>query len=322
MSLILQKLSILLLSVLFASCSVVQSVGLNTTAGLVEKASSEILTEKDFELFRKAVPGNIKFVEGLYSLDPKNTDLLATLIKGYSGYAFAVYETEALADQYEGEMSSSPADAARRNYSKALAHGLEYLKLKGIPFEELRDKTSEDLKVLEYLDSKLGDKDLEAVLFTANSWGGLINLSKKDPLLVSQLPMVKSLFDWVCSKRPDFHHGVCPIFYGAYEAGRPRMLGGNPEKGREIFLKAIERYPENALIRVAFLQYYVIPLMDEELYTDQKVVLQTFFNKFKKSLVWRPMTKKDRELKESANLYNAVANERFKIIKKYENEFF
>ena len=55
--------------------------------------------------------------------------------------------------------------------------------------------------------------------------------------LVSNLPIVKGLFDWVCSKSPNINFGACDIFYGAYQAQRPLMLGGNPEKGKEIFLK-------------------------------------------------------------------------------------
>src|SRR5690606_29325702 len=113
----------------------------------------------------------------------------------------------------------------------------------------------------------------EATAFFAQALGGLINMKKDDMVLVAQLPVAKGMFDWVCVEEPNINHGACDLFYGAYEAGRPKMLGGNPEKGKKIFLKAIELNPNNWLARVTYLQYYVIPMFDEDEWAAQKKVL-------------------------------------------------
>src|SRR5690606_33440595 len=112
-------------------------------------------------------------------------------------------------------------------------------------------------------------------------------------------------------------------FYGAYEAGRPRMLGGNPDKGREIFLKAIEKNPSNWLARVTYLQYYVIPMTEEDDWNEKKKVLNLAIKLNAEDLIWRPGREKNRAFSdEGIRAFQAVALKRWEIMRKYEKELF
>ena len=122
------------------------------------------------------------------------------------------------------------------NYSRALGFSQRYFKTRGFEMSEVISRMNEDNGIKKLLEKKLSHnkRDLETVLFTAQSLGALINLQKDNMGLISQLSAVKAMFDWVCGINPTINFGTCDIFYGAYEAGRPVMLGGNPKKGKDI----------------------------------------------------------------------------------------
>lgn len=300
-------------------------MAVGTTAGLLYDAAYEMETEPNWEHLKTGMGPNLKMVEGLYHLSPTDDDLLVALIKGYSAYAFAIFETEALADQLSGKSNSQAAATAQHFYSRAIQYGMEYFKEEGFSFDELMKATREEGGVPALLSRKLPSnlRAYEAVAFFAQALGGLINMKKDDMVLVAQLPIAKGMFDWVCVEKPDINHGACDLFYGAYEAGRPRMLGGNPEKGKEIFLAGIEKNPHNWLARIAYLQYYVIPMADEEEWGAQKKALNAAMKLQEEEMTWRPGRDVNVAFKdERIRAFQAVAMKRWSIIRKFEKDFF
>lgn len=315
---------ILLCPFLLAACST-NKIAVRASAPLLYQASIGVESERDLEHFRHAVPGNLMMMEGMLSLDPQNQTLLVSLIKGYAGLAFAVDET----DYFESQMSNKESEILKEraiiNYTKAFQYGLQYLKSKNIAWGDIKNISGTPEKIPGLIDSKLSHdiQDLEAVMFTAQSLGGMINLQKDNILLVADLPIVKAMFDWTCGISPDINFGACEVFKGAYEAGRPKMLGGNPEKGKEIFLKAIEKFPHNWMIRTAYMQFYSMPLSDEESFKDQEQFLQQRAEEFMHFLKWSG----EEVQSESFNnprlrLYQAIAIKRFQLMQKYRKNLF
>lgn len=307
------------------SCGTVQKAAVGTTAGLLFDAAYEMETEPDWEHLKDGIGPNLKMVEGLYYLAPEDDDLLVALVKGYTAYAFTVFETEALADQFADKANSSAAEKAKHFYSRAIQYGLKYFAEEGITWDDLVKATRDEKGVPGLLASKLptNQRAFEAAVFFGQAIGGLINLNKDDMILVAQLPVAKGMFDWVCKEEPNINHGACDLFYGAYEAGRPKMLGGNPEKGKNIFLSAIKRNPTNWLARVAYLQYYVLPMFDEDEWAAQKKALDDAATIYREALVWRPGKDKNPALGEdSLRAFQAVALKRWEIIRKYEKDLF
>jgi tetratricopeptide (TPR) repeat protein len=319
-------LGLLLTQAYLAGCATVQRSAVATTAKVIYQASEEIETEANWELFRQSVPSNLKLLEGLFHVNPKSEALVVSLIKGYVGYAFAVHETLALEEQLSRSYPKVHHQQAVEMYSKAIRYGIFYLENAGLEEVVLSRAMRRNNGIPEELSQHLSSKkklDLEAVFFTAQALGSLINLQRDDMVLVSQLPIAKGMFDWVCQHQPDIHHGACDLFYGAYEAGRPAMLGGNPDEGKKLFEKAIERNPDNWLIPLSFLQYYALPQYDEKIYQQWRPKFQTWLNEFDQGKRWRPGQSSAPEFRENRlNLYRAIALKRFQIIQRYEKSLF
>lgn len=321
-------LSPLILAIFLCSCSI-NRITVGTTSGMFYQASEEIETEGNWELFRQAAPANIKLMEGLLYLKSDDMNLLTSAIKGRAGLAFAVDETLWLRDFLAGQTDSLARQQALLNYSRAVNYGLEYLSKRGVEYQELKKAIRTEQGVDGFLDSKLRaarQQDLDAVLFTAQALAAIINLNRTDMLMVAELPLAKGMFDWVCQHRPDINFGACDIFYGAYQAGRPAMLGGNPEKGREHFLAAIERWPENWLIVVSYMQYYLIPMAKEEEFQDWYQFMLARVSDFQRQQNWHPRQMREGqegpEVDPRVTLYQAIALKRFEFIEEFKDSFF
>jgi hypothetical protein len=299
-------------------CSL-QKMALRSTSPVLTASSEGMMLEGNWDFFKASAPGNIKFLEVLWLQDTENSKLLSALIKTYSGYAFAVPETLYFADELEGMDNSKWKEEAIAFYTRSLDYGIRYLGKRGINKQDLLVNHTKSLK--KKLNS-LADDDLTAVLYTAQSWGSLINLQKDNIALVSQVPNVKVLFDYVCDQKPDIDHNICDIFFAQYLAARPKMLGGNPEKGEELFLKAIKKHPRNLLIRLSYIQHVIVPSMDSEKYekhaAEMREEIRQWENLNREELTDLSPYKDHQDL----NLYNAIAKKRFEIIERNKKSIF
>jgi hypothetical protein len=315
---------LILLFSFISSCSF-NKLAVNTSSGLLYNASNQVETETNYESFRLGVPANLLLIEGLLSESPENLDILASLTKGYAGYAFVINETDMQNEEWGELKSETGKSQALFNYTRALNFGLRYLKLNRISLNDLISRINEPHGITHFLEKKLSSekRDLELVLFTAQSLASLINLQKENISLVAQLPMVQAMFDWVCMKDPKINYGTCDIFYGALEAGRPKMLGGNPEKGKEIFLRAIINHPHNWLIRTSYMLYYLIPQNDKVGFEIQLEYLKDRQDEFNAFYVYSPEVREINWNQEShLRIYQALAIKRFELMMKYQKQFF
>jgi hypothetical protein len=301
------------------SCGTLQKWALRSSTPVFEKSSAGVMKEGNWEFFRASTPGNLKFLELLWEQDKENQKLLAVLIKSYAGYAFVVHETVAFGDDLASVEDSEAKKEAIAFYTRALDYGLLYLKREGISNKDLL--SSDDEKLSKKL-KKLDEDNVAALLYTAQSWGSLINLQKDNIALITQVPKVKILFDRVCEIQPDIDHNVCDLFYAQYESSRPKMLGGNPEKGEKIFLEAMKKHPQNLLIRMSYIQYLLLPAFDTEKYEKEAAFLRDEFAK------WGDLNRDSLENvspyknAQDLNLYNAVAKKRFLLVEKYKAKIF
>ena len=150
-----------------SSCSFIQRQGVSFTGKLAYQGSMQIEKERNWLQFKEGVPANLKFLESLLAIDSENRELLASLVKGYSGYAFVVNETLLLQDTLEEKEFSQHKEQAVKNYSQAVRYGLKYLEISGITYKVLIRKIQESNGLRSLFDSHLDKEstiDLE-VLF-------------------------------------------------------------------------------------------------------------------------------------------------------------
>lgn len=308
------------------SCSTIDKIAVRKTADLIYKASYEIETESSLPHFKESVAGNIKLIEGFLSLDPENQDLLATLVKAHAGHAFAIFETEHLAEQLD-EIENGPyLLAALHSYSRAVDYALSYFLLEAISYGDLQRAVRQESGIKSLLERQTSNsvRDIEVAFFLGHALGSLINLQKSNMGMIAELPVVKGLFDYACAHNPDMNFGACELFYGAYEAGRPKMLGGDHQKGKAYFEKAIKRFPDNLLTYLSYIQYFHIPLSDRDGYQKMAQELTLLIEKERDLQSWSPAKSELRvkKLGDHKNLFNQIAKRKFEIITKREKKIF
>jgi len=294
----------LILLPLLGGCSLTR-MAINTQAPLLEKGAEALKAERSWQWFKEATPGNIQLIEGLLSQDPDNEILQRSLIRSYAGYSYLVFESELIPEQIDGGDDKPMSERAIGLYRRALKYGEKYFANRGVDC-----KQESEAKLREQLEKNVRDEDMPALAFFAQAWGASINLQKQNMALLAELPRVKFLFDFVCARRPDIEQGMCPLFYAQYEASRPRMLGGNPELGREMFLNFLQKNPSHLLARVSYLQYSVIARLDEDEFAKEGLALERLLQ------AWR--TGDAGEL----NLLNATAEKRWELLKARKAKIF
>jgi hypothetical protein len=311
---------ILLILVLLSitGCSL-QKMALRGATPIFVNSSDVVMKEGNWEFFKDSSPGNIKFLEVLWEQDKENLGLLSAILKSYAGYAFGVSETLLLEDELAGKEDSKWKSEALTFYTRSLDFGLLYLEARGIHRQDLL-QLEESLLKKKLI--KLSPEDISPLLYTAQSWGSLMNLQKDNIVLVSLVPRVKLLFDHICEVKPDIDNNVCDLFFAQYETSRPRMLGGNPERGAQLFQESIKKNPQNLLLRLSYMQYALIPSMDQEKYEKEAAVLREEFAQ------WRSLNRDTLQSispyqnSPELNLFNAIAHKRFQIIEKYKKKIF
>ena len=84
---------------------------------------------------------------------------------------------------------------------------------------------------------------------------------------MADLPRVEMLMKKVLELDEAFYYGGAHIFMGALEASKPKVAGGDLDRARDHFLRAIELGDEKFLMaRIYYADYYAKKAFDEELF--------------------------------------------------------
>ena len=316
------KILCLIFMAAFTSCSLMDRVAVKTTASVIKSGSDEVLTEGNWEHFNNAVPGNLKLIEGLWYSDPTNKSLLLMLIKGYGAYGFASKETIALIDILEEKSNSLNIDQAILTYEKAIFYGLKYLELSGISENEFYDK-SFSTKISSEFSRRFNSVDHSAILYFAQALGSSINIQRQNVSKMALLSHVKAMLSWVCLENPEIERGSCGLFNAVIEASTPTLLGGSQKKAKIQFKNLIKKQPYNLLARISYVQYHLIPLLEEEEFAvemeDLRKDINTWYSYMKGSRNGRT---KLYEENRDFNLFNSIAKKKYSVLMKLRKDIF
>ncbi|WP_158246951.1 TRAP transporter TatT component family protein [Halobacteriovorax sp. DA5] len=295
----------------------------NQMGDMIFETSEAVFTEDNWDLFESTIDSNIKLVENLYAADRENPEFIVTLIKAYSGKAFAIDETYYLKDQLKELSNSKYRVNALSNYTRALNYSALFFEVRGFKdFDFTRYISSpEDFKKL--LDENLSDNatNIEGVFYTGQTLASIINLQRDNMRAVAYLPLAKVMYDWSCEKNGNLAQGACDIFNASYAASRPRGLGGDPVTGKRLFEEAIQKWPNNMLVRLSFIQFYAVPMFEENIYRNQKLEMNKFHREQMELTYWSG-GKIETPKVDYNNLFNLIARKRLKIIEGLEEEIF
>lgn len=209
---------LLLISSLFLSgCASLMS---SVTSGLADDLADTILNSRDVETVREGVPAYLLMIDSFLRSSPENPDLL--LAAANLNGAFSVF-TEGNRTKL---LSAKALDYATR---AACIEARSLCGLREMPFREFQSVLDET------------DEGAVPVLYAVGvAWTGFIQANTDDWNAIAQLGKVKYLMERVIVLDENHDNGGPHLYMGGLETALPPAMGGNLEKGRMHFERALE----------------------------------------------------------------------------------
>ncbi len=227
-------IAVLLAVALTSGCSV-RTFALNQMGDALASSGSTFGSDDDLELIGDAAPFSLKLMESILAETPDHRGLLLAVTKGFVQYAYAYVELPA--DEIEDrnvKAAYAQRDRARRLYLRARNYGLHGLEtsypglrktLRTDPAGALGATTVEDVGLL---------------YWTGVAWAAAISLSKEDPFLVADLPIVEALVRRALNLYETYDHGAIHVFLISFEMSRSGVNAGAANIARRHFDRAVE----------------------------------------------------------------------------------
>ena len=122
---------------------------------------------------------------------------------------------------------------ARRMYLRARNYGLRGLEVRHKGFEKaLRADPKQAVSVTTV-------KDVALLYWTAVSWAGAVSLSKDNPDLIADMPIVEAMMDRALALDEAFGDGAIHSYLITYEMSRPGGVGDPAARSRQHYERAM-----------------------------------------------------------------------------------
>ena len=207
----------------------VSKVG-NALAG----SGTTFASDDDPDLIRAAVPFSLKLMEALLAEDPKHAGLLLATTRGFTqfGYAFVQQDADELEDK-DFAAAEELRGRARRLYLRAHRYGLRGLDVRHHGFETaLRANPKTAVRAAT-------KQDVPLLYWTALSWAAAIALSKDNPQLIAELPIVEAMMDRALEVDESYDSGAIHNYFITYEMSRPGGTGEAAARSRQHLERAL-----------------------------------------------------------------------------------
>ena len=223
-------------------------LALRMSPELFQNISRSIFEECDPDLAQKAIPANLKLLEGILKNDPDNTEILRLLSMGFCGYSMLFVEND------------DNKERASDLYYRATVYGLKAIGFNG-NIETVKHEEFE--KLINSLDNKRDD----SLLWAAVSWSSWINLNLHKPAAIAQLGMAQLCIDKLTGRNPDLFYGLPCLLKAVSLSARSPMLGGDYEKAKEYYDKALLSGNRNLfLTQYFYARYYCVGIQNKEMF--------------------------------------------------------
>ena len=241
--------SLFLLIALLTACATGKTMTVAATASLLEDVANASYKQSDLVLIRRGMPSYLMLIDGMVEALPDNKRLLISAAQLYASYASAFIQDE---DQIY----------ATALYARARDYALRALEQKG--FKNPATRPFDDFEIGLY---DLGKNDVPYIFWAASCWGSWISLNRGSMEAMAELPRVELLMKRVLELDEAFYYGGAHIFMGVLEASKPRVAGGDLDRARDHFLKAIELGDGKFLMaRIYYADCYAKKAFDRELF--------------------------------------------------------
>jgi hypothetical protein len=276
-------------TVLMGGCSI-QTIALRSMGGILDNGMAAFNEESDLQLAHEALGSNLKLIEALIKSDPDNKQFLIFAAEGYQAYGLAFCEDDS-------------AERARVFYLRGKEYGMRIL----MKNEKFKESLNGDIDSFREAVTTFSKDDVPALFWTAFNWGSYINITRTDVEALSEISKVTALVQRAAELDPSYYYGGAFLFFGTMEGSVPKVLGGHPDKAKELFEKCL------AVNGGKFLM--------TQLYYAKTVAVQTQDQPLFDSLLTQIDTTSLDVLPE-ARLANVVAKQKAKKLKVSESDLF
>jgi len=220
---------------MLGGCSM-KRIAVNRIGNALASSGSTYESDDDLDLVGEALPFGLKMVESLLAESPKHRGLLLAAASGFTGYSYAFVgqrADEAAADSVErGNLLRA---RARRLYLRAHAYGLRGLELH---YPGVRGALERELETVL---AGIRKQDVPLLYWTAASLGLAISVSKDQPEMIAQLPVVEAMIQRVMDLDETWSEGSVPEFLISIESSRPGVSPAEKQRRmRRHFERALE----------------------------------------------------------------------------------
>jgi hypothetical protein len=253
-------------------CGCMTKLAVSAQAGVLEQAAPVVEAQTDYEFARAAIPGNLMQIEGILGLAPEDERLLLLIVKGLASYAYAFLEEDMERARTAGDFEQADVlrQRAREMYLKAKRFGVQWLTAKdsglGTRLSTVSAAAAGEVKA--DLAQAFDDaEDAPALFWTGYAWGSAINVSRDDPALLADLPLVTALVERSVELDERYYHAAGHVFLGVLHASRGAVIGGDPKLGKQHFERALELTDRKSLIVHAnYAEAYAVQVQDGSLF--------------------------------------------------------
>jgi hypothetical protein len=252
-------LMLVLIFSLLQGCSASKKMTVGAAASLLEEVAKSSYKQSDLRVIREGMPAYLMLLDGMVEAWPENERLLIAAAQAYSSFASA----------FTGDQDK---DYARVLYARATTYALNALERRGFP--NSRERSFEDFeKALQ----DLGKTDVDYLFWAASCWGNWIGSNIDAMDAQAELPRVELMMRRVLAINEGFYYGGPHLFMGIWYAARPKMAGGDLNRSRIHFQRAIELGQGKFLMaQIYYAQHYARRAFDEALFVSiLKKVLET-----------------------------------------------
>lgn len=248
-------LALVILISLTPGCLPNKRLTVGAAASLLEDVARASYRQSDLRTIRQGMPAYLLLMDGMLQAVPDNERLLIAAAQGYSSFASA----------FMGEED--------REYAKALAAKAKDYALRALESKGIRGNLDEFGASV----ATLGKGDMEYVFWGAATWASWIGLNLDSMEALADLPKVEILMRRALELDEAFYYGGPHLFMGIWYSSRPKMAGGDLDKARWHFTRALELGQGRFLMaHVYYADLYARRIQDRDLFTSiLERVLQT-----------------------------------------------
>ena len=241
-----RSFSLLFLALL---CGCLSGCAALLTSTVIRPAVDNLQYQTDIALVCEGAPAFLLMLDSMLVSSPKSRGLLLTASQSYSAYAAVLEECGA-------EPTRIAATALRaKEYGQRLLH----------PFIPLAPDLTEDQLAAAL--ARLRADQVPMVFWGTYGWLSWIKTENGSPAALADTVIIEKIMRRLLELDEGYHSGAIHLFFGAYYAARPALLGGRPDLARRHFEQALTLSERQfLLVQTTYAETFARATMDGELH--------------------------------------------------------